>query len=62
LPRRIEPLGGQNTSYVQLDNVLALLDATETTPQDRVERIKRQTGEAAERLQAAEDGQRGLKP
>jgi hypothetical protein len=27
LPRRIEPLGGQRTSYVQLDNVLALIEA-----------------------------------
>jgi hypothetical protein len=27
LPRRIEPLGGQQTSYVQIDNVLAILEA-----------------------------------
>lgn len=29
LPRRVEPLGGQQTSYVQLDNVLALLSTSE---------------------------------
>lgn len=28
LPRRIEYLGGQQVSYVQLDNVLALLEET----------------------------------
>jgi len=36
LPRRIEPLGGQQTSYVQLDNVLALLDATTKSDIDPV--------------------------
>jgi hypothetical protein len=29
LPRRIEPLGGQQTSYVQLDSVLAILESAE---------------------------------
>ncbi len=29
LPRRIEPLGGQQTSYVQLDSVLALIELRE---------------------------------
>jgi len=27
LPRRIEPLGGQNYSYVQLDDVMGILES-----------------------------------